>query len=146
MATNCSTGFRRGILGPQSFQDLFPDAVIRFYGGTQPGSSDDPAPGPILAQISVSGGLLFEPYQDYMVNSPGQAWVIDGIATGTATWARLCEASDAGGASSTAPRIDFGVGPDGGIGDFQMFLPDTTDITPDTSIFVASWWFQIPAY
>ena len=145
MATNCSIGFRRGILGAQSFQDLFPDAVIRFYGGAQPATADDPAPGPILAQIAVPGGLLFEPYQDYMVNSPGQAWTIDGVADGEASWARLSQASDAGGSTTSLARIDFGVGLDGETGDFQMMLPSIS-MSPNTSIFVASWWFQIPSY
>lgn len=144
MATLCSTGFRRLILGPASFESIFNGGKIEIYAGTQPDSADGYA-GYVLAEITAAGGLRFQRSSHYACNEDGQDWTLNGTLTGTATWGRLLPAqADDGDISTTAPRIDFAVGlDDDSPGDYQMRLP-TTAIVPGTTIVVASWWFVLP--
>lgn len=144
MATLCSTGFRRLILGPASFESIFNGGTIEIYAGAQPASADAFA-GVVLAEITAPGGLRFQRNDHYAFNEAGQPWTLNGVANGTAGWGRLLPASpDDGSVSTVLPRIDFAIGPDDDSpGDFQMRLP-TVSIAPGTTITVASWWFLLP--
>lgn len=144
MATLCSTGFRRLILGPASFESIFNGGHINVYSGAQPDAADAAATGTLLAQIDASGGLQFARNDNYAMNDPAQTWTLAGSTTGTAGWGRLVAPGPDTGASTVLPRIDFAIGLDGGDpGDFQMLLP-TLAITPSSSIVVSSWWFLLP--
>lgn len=142
MATLCSTELRRLILGPASFEAIFNGGLIQVRSGAQPNSADDAPTGTVLATISAAGGLRFQRSGHYVTNDVAQNWLLDGSATGTAGWARLMAMPD--GTGTAVPCIDFAIGPDNDEpGDFQMRLP-TIEITPSTSIVVASWWFVLP--
>ena len=144
MATLCSTGFRRLILGPASFESIFNGGQIRIYSGVQPDTADAPIAGSLLGTVTASGGLNFVRTDHYVTNAPAQSWVLNGSATGTAGWGRLVAAgADDGSGSASLPRIDFAIGLDGEIGDYQMLLPNIA-ISPSASIVVASWWFLLP--
>lgn len=143
MATLCSTEFRRRLLGPSSFESIFDGGIIQVYSGAQPSSADAPMTGTHLASIDCTpGGLKFQRSLHYATNDVAYPWVLTGVATGTAGWARLFPVVDSG--SLAIACIDFAVGlDDDSPGDFQMRLP-TLSITPSTTIAIASWWFLLP--
>lgn len=138
MATLCSTRFRSLILGPSSFESIFNGGKIQVFSGLQPESADAEPTGLLLGEITASGGLQFARADHYATNKPTQRWVLGGLNTGIAGWARLQRAVQ------DNARIDFAIGPDdGSMGDYQMRLPVTT-LTPATSIVVSAWWFLLP--
>lgn len=144
MAVVCSTGFRRMLLGPASFESIFNGGQIRVYSDLQPVNADAPATGVLLGTVTASGGLKFVRTDHYAANDPMQSWVLNGSGSGIAGWGRLVAAGADDGSSTTLPRIDFAIGlDDGSPGDFQMRLPSIA-ISPSTSIVVASWWFLLP--
>ena len=122
MTVRLSTGFRDMILGTNAFRDLFEYGVIHVYTGSQPTSADNAATGTLLGKITedagaftfgdTTNGLLFAAPDDGIIAKDGnQTWQLEGIADGTAGWARLMgNALDDEGASETLPRIDFSVG------------------------------------
>lgn len=147
MATYCSTGFRRKILGPNSFESIFNGGQIKIYSGPQPANADAAVTGELLGTITAPGGLRFVRSDHYVTNDPAQQWMLQGSANGEAGWGRLVAPDpDAGGADLLLPRIDFAIGLDGDEpGDFQMLLP-TLSLSPTTSIAMSAWWFMLPPF
>lgn len=156
MATCCSTGFRAAILGATAFETLFSGGCIEVFSGSQPATADLAATGTRLARITAGGGawvagaatngLQFTRSSIYALNDPAQSWILTGLATGTAGYARLIDVAGVAGDSSTARRIDMAVGlndPDV-VGDYQLRLPSLA-ITASTLIPVSSWWFYLPS-
>lgn len=109
-----------------SLKDIFKDGVINVYSGSQPSSPDDAVAGTLLIQFTESSGafvagafdngLEFEndPLDGVMEKASGETWSGVAIASGTAGWFRMIgNATDAGGASTTLPRIGGSVGVSG---------------------------------
>lgn len=147
MAVRESTGFVAAAMAGQSFASIFANGCIEIRSGAQPDLADLPATGTLLAVVTRDGGawnagsplngLNFMQAGRSVVRMPAEAWWITGLDTGTAAWARLVGNSpDDGGASATAPRIDFAIGqatedeafPAGA----QLVLPSTA-ISPATN-------------
>lgn len=105
-----------------SFKDVFKDGVLRIYSGSQPANADTAAAGTLLLEITVSAGAFAHgsyanglEFGDAALGiidkSASETWQGLGLAAGTAAWFRLCaNPTDAGGASTTLPRIDGTVG------------------------------------
>jgi hypothetical protein len=141
MAVRCSTEFRRRILGSSSFESIFNGGRIDLYSSAQPASADDAITGVLVASINPVGGVQFARSGVYAGND--SPWVLEGAAVGDAGWGRLVgPGTDAGGASLVLPRIDFAVGAEGDVGDFQMRLPSTS-MTLATAIPIPTWWFDL---
>lgn len=109
-----------------SLKDILKDGVIKVYSGSQPASPDDAVAGTLLITFTVSSGafvagafgngLEFEndPLEGVIEKASGEVWSGVAVATGTAGWFRFVgNATDAGGASTTLPRIDGSVGTSG---------------------------------
>lgn len=153
MAVNCSTGFRARIMGPSAIETIFAGGAIDVYTGSQPPTADMAPTGTLVGRITDSGlpfvdgypdnGLLFSRNGHRMTKPALQNWTLQGIATGTAGWARLRATSDPGGESQTLPRIDMAIGLIGEAGDYQLRIP-TNLLTASTTIPINTWWFVFP--
>ncbi len=101
-----------------SFRDIFKNACIRIYTGTQPASANNAPSGTLLVTITdnntpnaplkfgeASGGTL--------TKDPNAVWSGAAVATGTAGWFRLSPLDDAGATDTVTPRIDGAVGTSG---------------------------------
>lgn len=153
MSVNASTGFRARLLGPQSFEQIFGGGCIEVRSGVQPETADMAVVGTLLGRITANGGLwtegssvnglTFNRAGHRITNPAAPPWILDGLASGMATWFRLRGISDPGTLSLSAPRIDGAIGQLEDIGDFQMRLP-TTAISASTAIPIESWWFVFP--
>ncbi|RKZ95464.1 MAG: hypothetical protein DRQ40_03570 [Gammaproteobacteria bacterium] len=121
MAVRFSMGLRNNMLDSIGLRESFANGVLKIYSGVQPSSSNDPAPGVLLLEVSVDGlpfnpgvstnGLNFDiPVSAIVSKAVGENWQGSGIASGTAGWARLCgNMADPGSLSETLPRIDMSV-------------------------------------
>lgn len=116
-----------------SYTDVFRNAILDLYTGTQPATADAAETGTKLCSITLASG-------DFTAGSPtnginfgneldgtlriraGETWSGDGIADGTAGWARLYANDYVTGASTTAERWDYAVGTSGA----QINLSTTT--------------------
>lgn len=98
--------------------------VARLYTGSQPATADDAATGTLLVQFTVgsgaftagvaTNGLDFDVAAGVITKSSSEVWSGVGLADGTAGWIRFCgNAEDAGGVSTTLPRIDCRVSTSG---------------------------------
>ena len=109
-----------------SLKDILKDGVIRIYSGAQPADPDTAVSGTLLLEISVDAGafvagafdngLEFEddPLAGEIEKASGETWQDTGIAAGVAGYFRFVgNPTDAGGASTTLPRIDGSVGTSG---------------------------------
>lgn len=126
MALKLSTGLRNGMLNATGFTEAFNDGIIYIYSGPQPTDADTAVQGTLLLRItqnngawsagSATNGLGFDaPASGVISKAAAETWRGLGIADGTAGWFRLCgNAADAGGASTTLPRMDGSVGVSGG--------------------------------
>lgn len=153
MTVQVSTGFRARLLGPSSFESLFNGGCIEIRSGAQPANANMAPTGTLLGRITAGGlpwtegsgvnGLTFSRFGHRVTNNPGQSWILDGLANGTAGWFRLRGVSDPGLPSTAIPRIDGALGLPEMLGDYQMRLP-TLVITGTTAIPITSWWFVFP--
>lgn len=126
MAVRFSTGLRDNMLDSTGLRESFTASVLKIYSGVQPSSSDDPAPGVLLLEVTVDGlpfnpgsptnGLNFDaPISAVVSKAAGENWQGSGIASGTAGWARLCgNLADPDSTSTILPRIDMSVAKTGG--------------------------------
>lgn len=117
-----STGLRDGILNATGIKEALADGVIRIYSGSQPASADTAISGVLLLEITESGGtfvsgsaangLEFDaPSAGVLAKAVAETWQANGLAVGVAGWFRfVANGTDAGGSSSTLPRIDGSVG------------------------------------
>lgn len=116
-----STGLRDKMLGSQSLKDAFQNGVLRIYSGAQPASPDNAVTGTLLMEITVdagafthgvgTNGLNFDaPVSGVLSKAAAETWRGNGVAAGTAGWARLSgNPLDDGTSSTTLPRIDMSV-------------------------------------
>lgn len=126
MSLQLSTGLRNGMLNSTGFTEAFNDGIIYIYSGPQPANADAAVQGTLLGRITVNNGawsagsptngLGFDaPVSGVISKAAAEVWRMLGIADGTAGWFRLCgNAADAGGSSTTLPRMDGSVAISGG--------------------------------
>lgn len=124
MTVRLSTKVRTNMAGSTGFAATFANGVIEIYSGAQPLSADAAVSGTLLGTVSVDGGaftagnpangLSFDVAAGVASKAAAQNWKFTGVADGTAGWFRLKgNAADAGGASTTAARLDGSVGVSG---------------------------------
>lgn len=121
MTVRLSTSLRTALA--QAFAATFEKGVIEIYTGSQPVSSDAAPTGTLLGTMtqasgaftpgSPTNGLTFAAAANGAVSKSG-VWSFVGIAAGTAGWFRFKgNAVDAGGVSTTLPRLDGSCGVSG---------------------------------
>jgi len=119
-----STGLRTNLAGSTGFASTFANGVIEIYTGTQPATADAAVTGTLLGTVTLgsgaftpgtaTNGLTFNAASGGSVSKSG-TWSFNGIAAGTAGWFRFKgNAVDAGGVSTTLPRMDGSVAVSGG--------------------------------
>lgn len=122
MAVRLSTGavnaLAGGGAGDGSFTDVFADAVVAVYTGTQPANADAAESGTLLGLITVNGGaftggsatngLNWDASIAGVCSKPSATeWAIIPAVSGTPGWARLYANDMTTDASETAVRIDM---------------------------------------
>lgn len=153
MTTRLSTGLRNAIAGAIGFAGALENGLIEIYSGPQPLSADNAVSGTLLMRVTVDAGaftpgspdngLSFEAAADGgVVKETTETWKGNGLADGTAGWFRFKgNAADAGGASTTAIRLDGSVGV-GGSGDLSL---GTLNIETGVPTTVDVFSFTVPA-
>lgn len=126
MTVRLSTGLRTNLAGPTGFGATFEAGVMHIYSGPQPATADSPVTGTLLGIVTKDGaafvagsptnGLSFDdPVAGIVAKQPADAWRFTGLAIGTAGYFRLIgNAADAGGSSTTLPRLDGSIGTSSG--------------------------------
>lgn len=125
-----------------SISNLFQNAVIDVYSGTQPTTADltETSGSVKLVTITLSSGAFVSGSSTNGINfgevsagvlskESGETWSGVGLANGTAGWFRLYDNSYTTGASSTAVRLDGSVASSGA----QFNMTNTTVVTGATS-------------
>ena len=146
-----STGLRMAVAGNYGVGAMMNGGVIRIYGGTRPGSPDNPPGTTELGRVTTEGRAWY-PDTDpndaglvVQVASPGVLvnvgeWRLVGSASGMATWFRWCwAAGDPLLESTYYPRIDGDVG----VEDTDLVLISTS-ITANTDWLIDSFFFVLP--
>jgi len=136
-----------------SLKDVLMDGVLRIYTGSQPSSPDSAVSGTLLLEISVSAGAFVAGAFDnglefgdaasgIISKAASETWQDAGLAAGTAGWFRFVgNATDAGAASTTLPRIDGSVGTSGA--DLNM---SSTSIVAGSTYTIDSFQLTLPEY
>lgn len=126
MTIKLSTGLRDAMTGTGGgFATVFANGVIEIYSGSQPATADSAVTGTLLGTVTTNGGaftpgsptngLTWAAAANGGVTKSASLWQFNGVAAGTAGWFRLKgNAADAGGASTTLPRMDGSVANSGG--------------------------------
>lgn len=152
MALQLSTGLRNGMLNSTGFTEAFNDGTIYIYSGPQPATADAAVQGTLLLQITVNNGawaagsptngLGFDaPAAGVISKAAAEVWRGLGITGGTAGWFRLVgNAADAGGSSTSLPRLDGTVAISGG----DMNLSSIT-IVASAPTTIDTFQFTLPA-
>lgn len=123
MTVRLSTALRTAMAGSTGFAATFANGVIEIYTGTQPATADAAVTGTLLGTVTLNSGaftpgvstngLTFASAASGAVSKSG-VWSFNGIAAGTAGWFRLKgNAVDAGGVSTSLPRLDGSVATSG---------------------------------
>jgi hypothetical protein len=106
-------------------KDVMRNGILRIYSGGQPANADTAYSGTMLCEFTVSSGAWVAGSEDngiefgdetdgYLEKCDGEVWSGVADATGTAGWFRFyANATDAGGASTTLPRIDGSISTSG---------------------------------
>jgi hypothetical protein len=123
-----STGAKTMLLSTGSLNSIFTTGCIWVFSGARPASPDDATTGTLVGQITTSGGawvagastngLLFESpaVLGVLSKKTSDTWKMVGKSIGNAGYARFVgNATDAGGASTSLPRMDFDVGTTSGV-------------------------------
>lgn len=116
MTIRLSTKLRDNLAGTTGFAATFANGVIEIYSGSQPANADAAVTGTLLGTVTLNSGaftpgsptngLTFAAASGGAVSKSG-VWSFNGVAAGTAGWFRLKgNATDAGGVSTTLPRLD----------------------------------------
>lgn len=121
MALRLSTGLRQALLGTAAFKTEFTACFINIYSGSQPTSPDDPASGTLLATIYSNNptdtlGVSFDaPVAGVISKAAAETWAGTALASGTAGYFRIYEATDDPSLSSTTnSRLDGAIATSGG--------------------------------
>jgi hypothetical protein len=152
MSLKLSTGLRNGMLNSTGFTEAFNDGIIYVYSGPQPTDADTAVQGTLLGRVTVNNaawaagsptnGLGFDaPAAGVISKAAAEVWRMLGIADGTAGWFRLCgNAADAGGSSTSLPRMDGTVAISGG--DMNLSSISIVTSAPTT---IDTFTFTLPA-
>jgi hypothetical protein len=115
------------LLSTGSLNSIFSTGCIYCYSGSRPADPDSAVSGSLLGTISkdagvftpgnVLNGLTFTtPAVLGVLSKSSDNWKLKGSAVGQIGWARFVgNATDAGGASTSLPRMDFDVGTTSGV-------------------------------
>lgn len=134
MTIRLSTGLRTALMGTGGgLSTVFANGIIEIYSGAQPASADSAVTGTLLGTVTKAGGaftpgsatngLTWGTAANGTASKSTDAWQFTGVADGTAGWFRLKgNAVDAGGSSTSLPRLDGSVANSGG----DMNLSNTT--------------------
>jgi hypothetical protein len=134
-----------------SLKDTLRNGIINIYSGSQPANADTAASGTHLATITVgsgaftagseTNGLEFGTASSGEIEmSSSETWSGVGLADGTAGWFRFYgNATDAGGAATTYPRVDGSIGTSGA--DLNM---SSTSISTGSTYTIDSFKFTLP--
>lgn len=149
MTVRYSTGLLNKLLGDSAvtagsngLAGILKDGIIEIYSGSQPATADSAVTGTLLATVTqnagaftpgvATNGLEFNaPSGNTLTKASGETWQYTGVAAGTAGYFRFKgNAVDAGGSSTSLPRIDGSIGTISG----DMILSTTTIVigTPGT--------------
>lgn len=150
---NISVALKNLMLDP--VPDVFAGGAIYIYSGTQPANPSMAPSGTLLAVVTLDGGAysLGDPTNGlhivatsggYLTPDPAEAerWIMTGVQTGTAGWARIVTNDDTLLASATLPRIDCAVSTTGGTG----LLLETASIINGETKPVDYWIYGIPPF
>lgn len=125
MALKFSTGLRNSILASGSVKARLDGKVLKIFAGTPPATADDAlGSATLLCTITndaTATPLTFDatPVNAVLFKSPSEIWRGVNSADGNATFYRLEDAADAGGASTTDERVQGTVSAGGG-GDLNL--------------------------
>ena len=136
-----------------SLRDVMKDGILYLYSGSQPSTADSAVTGTELVKITASAGSfssgsftngleLGDAASAAISKVLAETW--QGVAgtSGYAGWFRMCaNATDAGGASTTLPRIDGSVGTSGA--DLQI---SSTSIVAGKTYTIDDFTLSLPAY
>jgi hypothetical protein len=124
---NLSTGAKTMLLTTGSLNSIFTTGCIYVYSGAKPADADSAVTGNLLGTVSKDGGTFTpgSPTNGLTFTSPAvlgvmskssDTWKLKGSAIGNIGYARFVgNATDAGGASTSLPRMDFDVGTTSGV-------------------------------
>jgi hypothetical protein len=100
-----------------TLKEIFDDCFIDIYSGSQPTTADGAPTGTKLATFFSDGsaaGLGWDdPASGRLPKATAETWSGPGLVDGTAGWFRIRTAADAGGSSTTLPRIDGAIATSG---------------------------------
>lgn len=111
MAAKLSTGLRNSMLNTTGLKSALAPMQMRLYSGTVPADADASIGAAVLlCTITDDAGadeLDFDtaPSAGVLAKAPAQIWRGVNAASGLCSFYRLVEETDAGGSSTTAPRI-----------------------------------------
>lgn len=124
---NLSTGAKTMLLTTGSLKSILDTGCIFAYSGAKPADADSAVTGTLLGQVTKDGaawsagsptnGLTFAtPAVLGVLSKSTDVWKLKGSAIGNIGYARFVgNATDAGGASTSLPRMDFDVGVTSGV-------------------------------
>lgn len=116
MTLKASTGLRNALLDSSDLKTQLDGGLIKVYDGAIPATADDSIGSSTLLLVyslnSTGSGISFDTAASSgaLSKAPGEVWAGNGVATGTATYYRHVAVGDTGGASTTEPRLQGGVG------------------------------------
>ena len=115
-----------------NMKTAYADGILKAYSGSQPSSPDAAVTGTFLGNVTLAGatftpgsptgGLEWAaPVLNVMDKAAAEEWKFTCSTPGTIGYLRfVCNATDAGGVSTTLRRMDFSVTLTGGGGDITM--------------------------
>jgi hypothetical protein len=152
MPLQVSTEFKRRILGPESFGTIFNGGAIAIYGSAaQPDYADSAVAGTLLGYVTHNGatwtpgaalnGLQYVQAGAFWLKSPAQIWQITPVASGLARWFRVLPvAPDAGGISTSHPRIDGTITADGAGAQMRLLNPN---LVLGEAVEISDFWYSL---
>jgi hypothetical protein len=117
-----STAVYNGIFNTTGIKEMFANGIIEIYTGAAPANADNAVTGTLLCRITLASGAFVAgtatnginfdaPVLRVLSKAAAETWSGNAVATGTAGWARFkANGVDAGGSSTTLPRIDLTIG------------------------------------
>jgi hypothetical protein len=111
MALKASTGLRNGMLASGSLKSLMDGSLIKIYAGPTPASADDAiGTAVLLCTVSKNGtgdgvSLAASAENGSITKDPTEVWSGLNLASGTATFWRMCRPTDDNSSATDRYRI-----------------------------------------